>query len=156
MIIIIIQEISLAHNLRLKARALCAYRKTQINTYRKKKKEQTEHTRISQLPHRGQSNNLQCKRCRTTARRKKERKKRCTYYKCSFLCIQVDQTLTGTFHITNVHFRAYKLTRRWSEPYVLCSFLCIQVGQMLTRTLHVTDVHFHAYKYIPCKKQTKN
>ena len=69
--IIIIREIAIAHSPQLKARAQCAYRKMQhkyIHEQKQKKKnnnndnqEQTEYTRISQLPHHGPSYNLQRK-----------------------------------------------------------------------------------------------
>ena len=79
--IIIIVDISKAHYLQLKARAQCTYRKMQniSNRYEEKEnkqstpgylnyhamdnpiiyKEQTEHTRLSQLPRHGQSYNIQ-------------------------------------------------------------------------------------------------
>ena len=75
---IIIEEISIAHNLQLIARAQCFYRKIQ-NKYihKNKKEEQTEHTRISQLPYHRQSHNLKKrKKLKKKKKRKKKKKKK--------------------------------------------------------------------------------
>ena len=68
LLIIILQKISIVHNLRVKASSHCTYSKIQYKyIYKnkqtnKKEEQQTEHTRISQLLHHEQSYNLQRKK----------------------------------------------------------------------------------------------
>ena len=75
----ILQESSTALNFQRKARVQCAYRKMQNKCIykkqeqNKKEEKQTEHTRIPQLPHHGQSCNLKIKIKKKIAKQQREK-----------------------------------------------------------------------------------